>query len=613
MGHEHNVRDLDARFTIDPVTKQIKNESKKKLLLAQGDHNSEIYGFRCPRYIESHDMSLCNKVEVHFFNYESQTKKFNSGKYEVKDLKIGEDEDTVEFSWLISGNGTQLEGYTEFLIRFKCVDENNIVTYAWNTLFFSDVNVGRGSTVDELFETEYVDIIEHWKAKVMRTFKDDLTAWKTVTAEAVRKEAFEDIATERKRIDFLSNYVTPEMFGAKGDGVTDDHNALKTCFEFADKNFVNVALQSKVYCTSSPLTSNLAYVIYGNNGVLKAISEMDAVLTINKPDETTAAVNYKGCSTVYDLNIDGNSCANKGLYVRYGKGITIKNLRIKAATNAQMQVSDENNVVWELIADNVELRSAFSDGYSPYGLLIAGENTDSYFRNFLIINSSEAWVDCESSACVFENFHGYGYPENLAADVGFVFRGNGNRIKDISVDTPMNKGIVVNGSYNAFINIIVAKMQAEKGVGIEVNGNANTFEDVRCSTYYCFYITSGENTIDEFKCLKLFTRSEYDYFFTGKLPYRGVFDTKTEAVNNIKRNFIFNNLWFYQSVLDIVVNFENEFRYNHYNVHVVGVDKSAPNYSLVKTTTGCTITCEDSITSGRKVNIVIDSPSIKLI
>ncbi len=178
MGHEHKVHDFDARFTIDPVTKQIKNESKKKLLLAQGDHNSEIYGFRCPRYIEFHDMSQCNKVEVHFFNYDSQSKHVNSGKFEVKDLMVGEDENTIEFSWLISGNGTQLQGYTEFLVRFKCVDENNVVTYAWNTLFFSDVSVGRGSTVDELFETEYVDIIEQWKASVLQGFEEEFTAWK---------------------------------------------------------------------------------------------------------------------------------------------------------------------------------------------------------------------------------------------------------------------------------------------------------------------------------------------------------------------------------------------------------------------------------------------------
>lgn len=223
MGHEHNVRDLDARFKIDPVTKQIKNESKKKLILAQGDHNSEIYGFSCPRYIESHDMSLCNRVEVHFFNYDSQTKKVNSGKYTVEDLKVGEDESTIEFSWTISGNGTQLEGYTEFLIRFKCVDENNVVTYAWNTLFFSDVSVGRGSNVDELFETEYVDIIEQWKASVLQGFEDEFTEWKgkieTQVATDINKwkqEASEEVddhfnshsaewnqklAVERARID----------------------------------------------------------------------------------------------------------------------------------------------------------------------------------------------------------------------------------------------------------------------------------------------------------------------------------------------------------------------------------------------------------------------------
>ena len=222
MGHEHNVRDLDAGFTIDPVTRQIKNESKKKLLLIQGDHNSEIFGFKCPRYVESHDMSLCNEVEVHYFNYDTQTNKVNSGIYDVDDLKVGEDEDTVEFSWSISGNGTQLNGRLEFLIRFKC-KENGIVTYAWNTAFFTETNIGKGSNADSLFEKEYVDIIEQWKASVMQTFKDDLTAWKTAKAQELAeditswkqeaKEAVEDdfnayssewnqaLAVERARID----------------------------------------------------------------------------------------------------------------------------------------------------------------------------------------------------------------------------------------------------------------------------------------------------------------------------------------------------------------------------------------------------------------------------
>ena len=273
MGHEHNVQDLDARFTIDPVTRQIKNESKKKLLLAQGDHNSEIYGFRCPRYIESHDMSLCNKVEVHFFNYESQSKKVNSGKYEVTDLKIGEDESTVEFSWTISGNGTQLQGYTEFLVRFKCVDENDIVTYAWNTLFFSDVNVGRGSTVDELFETEYVDIIEQWKASVMRTFKDDLTAWKNAKEQELAEDltAWEQEAKEEIEADFNAYISEWNQKLAVERARIDQFKALKEGSTTGDAELmdIRVGADGKTYGSAGAAVREQFTNITGKNLFLK--------------------------------------------------------------------------------------------------------------------------------------------------------------------------------------------------------------------------------------------------------------------------------------------------------------------------------------------------------
>lgn len=198
MGHEHSVHDSDARFIIDPVTRTIKNESKKKLVLIQGDHNSEIYSFRCPRYVESHDMSLCNEVEVHFFNYDTHTNKVNSGIYDVEDLRIGEDENAVEFSWCISGNGTQLHGRLEFLIRFKC-KKDGIVTYAWNTSFFTEANIGKGSNADSLFEKEYVDIIEQWKSSVMQTFKDELTAWNDEGYEVMFKIICKCLGVSLKR------------------------------------------------------------------------------------------------------------------------------------------------------------------------------------------------------------------------------------------------------------------------------------------------------------------------------------------------------------------------------------------------------------------------------
>ena len=54
------------------------------------------------------------------------------------------------------------------------------------------------------------------------------------TNEAIAMENAErqaEIAVERERINQLSTYVTPEMFGAKGDGETDDTMAIKEAFK----------------------------------------------------------------------------------------------------------------------------------------------------------------------------------------------------------------------------------------------------------------------------------------------------------------------------------------------------------------------------------------------
>lgn len=212
MNHKHNVYDSDTRFVINAITRQIKNESSRKTTLMQGDHNSESFTFELPRHIEGHDMSLCNRVEVHYFNIDAKTKEVKSGKYTAEDFQVDpEDESKVVFSWLVSENGTQFSGLLKFRIRFKCV-EGDIITYSWNTAFFTGISVGEGEDADELFETEYVDIIEQWKARVTREITDDVnagvSAWKETESGKVRGEmtAFsaqwnEALNVERQRID----------------------------------------------------------------------------------------------------------------------------------------------------------------------------------------------------------------------------------------------------------------------------------------------------------------------------------------------------------------------------------------------------------------------------
>lgn len=212
MAHTHNIYDTDVHFVINPITKMIRSEGNKKNVLIQGDHNSERYTFELPRYIEGHDMSVCNMVEVHYFNIDTKTKGVQKGVYYADDLQVSaDDENIVLCSWLVSSNSTRFSGALNFLLRYKCV-EAGIVTYAWNTAFYKGLTVSEGSDAAESFETEYVDVIEQWKASVMEYFQNEIEQWKAAKfaeLEAELSERFGEhsaewnraLAVERARID----------------------------------------------------------------------------------------------------------------------------------------------------------------------------------------------------------------------------------------------------------------------------------------------------------------------------------------------------------------------------------------------------------------------------
>lgn len=138
MAHIHNIVDEDRHFTIDPITRQITNNSSK-LVISQYDHDSERFTFEIPRYIEEHDMSLCDRVEVHYTNITRNKKQQVSDVYIVSD--VSSDINTVFFSWLVSSNATGLIGLLKFSVTFLCHDEDGMTVYDWGTDIFTEVSV----------------------------------------------------------------------------------------------------------------------------------------------------------------------------------------------------------------------------------------------------------------------------------------------------------------------------------------------------------------------------------------------------------------------------------------------------------------------------------------
>ena len=168
MSHTHNVVDTDKHFIIDAATRAITTESKE-LTLMQGDHNSEIYTFEMPRRFEGHDMSECNRVEIHYINTSSDKFSGETSKdyYIVSDLRIDEaDPEKLLFSWLLSGNTTKYAGSLGFRVSFSCVDDNSTVSYKWSTDIFKGITVSDGLDNTAAVEEAFSDVFTKYEEEI---------------------------------------------------------------------------------------------------------------------------------------------------------------------------------------------------------------------------------------------------------------------------------------------------------------------------------------------------------------------------------------------------------------------------------------------------------------
>lgn len=161
MAHLHEVRDADTHFTIDAETMVITNTNAAKNKLRVGDHNSEVLTFEIPRYIENHDVLLCDKIGIHYMNAGTNKVDVSKDVYWVTDAAVSEeDENIVLFSWLVSGNATKYVGLLSFGIMFGCLEEDNTYSYVKNTEIFSGITISDGYNFTEAVVEQYSDVLK---------------------------------------------------------------------------------------------------------------------------------------------------------------------------------------------------------------------------------------------------------------------------------------------------------------------------------------------------------------------------------------------------------------------------------------------------------------------
>ena len=240
MPHSHQIYDSDKHFVIDPITRNITNNSSK-LTIMQYDHNSERFTFEIPRVIEGHDMSLSNVVRVHFINIGSIKTNTNPGVYEVDDVAVLlDDPDTITFSWLISGASTKYNGSLNFAIRFYCLSDESKIEYSWGTNIYSGINIANSLDNSEVIAEDYLDVLEQWKQSLQYHISDDVIH---ITSE----ERSEWNSKQDKLIagDNITISADGKTISTKGGSTVELDTTLSEAGKAADAKAVGDALAGK--------------------------------------------------------------------------------------------------------------------------------------------------------------------------------------------------------------------------------------------------------------------------------------------------------------------------------------------------------------------------------
>lgn len=157
MSHIHKTIDDDRHFIIDPTTRTITSEVERHYIV-QYDHGSEQFTFQIPLNVEGHDMSLSDRIEVHYTNITKNRQEKNGDIYIVKDEDRISDGDNLYFSWPIYNTATQLVGSLKFSVTFLCHDESGNLVYEWGTSLYEDVKVLAKNRSTPAIEAKYPDL-----------------------------------------------------------------------------------------------------------------------------------------------------------------------------------------------------------------------------------------------------------------------------------------------------------------------------------------------------------------------------------------------------------------------------------------------------------------------
>lgn len=310
------------------------------------------------------------------------------------------------------------------------------------------------------------------------------------TSGAASKEDFNKVNTQLAEIKY---FVTPEMYGAKGDGITDDTEALNNCFANNRDGYV-LSKANKTYLISGELIINDNIHIDFNNSVIKTTTA-SSVFKVSNPS------NAEKIADIKNVIIDANHIGLTGFYITAFRLLQLYNVKIKNCIKSCIHVT----------RDSTTGRGSFKCD----GLILENTNDEN-----LSLHLNTVGIIFDSTDCKVNNVISNNFTTHLSNNKGVNFIKNWHAWN-------------LNSSYAEIIN----------NSKFAVIGDSISFEGCYSDTLqYAFYCTKNVDWIN------IIVNDFYYYINATQYPSSKnepipIYNKDCILVNFSITNSVFNNEW----------------------------------------------------------------------
>lgn len=175
----------------------------------------------------------------------------------------------------------------------------------------------------------------------------------------------------------IKDYINIKWFGAKGDGETDDTEAIQKSFDLASKYGTKLIFPKTVYSVSkvtynATITNGNPANIEFNFATLKANVENDVVFEINSENFDGTNKQFRG-GRINNLKVDCNNLSSLGVLVTKATNYTIDTLNIINVKDTGYKHVSGSGVTLQNAYASVYSSDVYTTGFKIHG--------DSVYRN----------------------------------------------------------------------------------------------------------------------------------------------------------------------------------------------------------------------------------------